>query len=436
MTPAAEIIVIFAGFVGLLLAGMWIPFAIGVSALAYILVSLGPAGLKGIGLVSWASTASFILTAVPLFIFMAEILLRSHVSDRIYRGLSRLVIRLPGGLLQTNIAGSAVFAAVSGSSLATAAAIGGVALPQLKSHGYDARVATGSLAAGGTLGILIPPSLAFIVYGTFTDTSVARLFMAGVVPGIVLTALFMVFIGVLSILRPGIAPRESVTGAISATLLRALLDLAPFVILIGGVMVGIYRGFVTPTEAASLGAMLALVIAAALGGLTYRILRESLAATVRITGSVMLIVLSAFIFSYATGMAGVPRALTDALTALGLSQMEFIIAVIILYVALGTVMESLGIMVVTIPLLFPLMQSYGIDPLWFGVVITILIEMGMITPPFGMNLFVIQSIRREGSLGEVIVGTLPFTVIALLMVVILIAWPELATWLPGQMTRG
>src|SRR5215217_399226 len=271
MTPGVELVIVLLVFLGLLCAGMTIPFAITVPSILYLLSHGGLNGLKGIGLVTWGSMNSFTLTAIPLFVLMAELMQRSGLSFRIYRGLSRLVSGLPGGLLQTNIMGCALFASVSGSSVATAASIGGVALPQLVQRNYDRRLSAGSLAAGGTLGILIPPSIAMIVYGTFTETSVAKLFMAGVMPGLLLTAMFMTYIAVHAWLRPGIAPVEH--GARSfMELTRAVLDIVPFMVLIGGTIGSIYSGLVTPTEAAAVGCVLAMIIAVFWGEFSAQVL--------------------------------------------------------------------------------------------------------------------------------------------------------------------
>src|SRR5687767_13838131 len=254
------LLVVFGVFLYLLAAGMQVPFAISVPALLYLVLNGGIDALKGLGLTSWGSTNSFTLTSIPLFILMAELLQHSGLSFRIYRGLSKLVARLPGGLLQTNIAGCALFSAISGSSVATAAAIGTSALPQLTSRGYDRRLSAGTLAAGGTLGILIPPSIAMIVYGTFTETSIAKLFIAGVIPGLLLTGMFMLYVWGHALVDPKIAPREPAPAS-AAEYLSAFTDLLPFVILIGGTMGSLYVGLATPTEAAALGCVLACAVA-------------------------------------------------------------------------------------------------------------------------------------------------------------------------------
>jgi C4-dicarboxylate transporter, DctM subunit len=388
--------------------------------------------LKGLGLVSWGSTNSFTLTSIPLFILMAEIMQRSGLSLRVYNGLSKLVSALPGGLLQTNIAGCALFSAISGSSVATAAAIGTAALPQLTQRRYDARLAAGSLAAGGTLGILIPPSIAMIVYGTFTETSIAKLFMAGVVPGILLTLMFMTYIGVKAWTNPAVAPRES--GPRNAAELRAALqDVTPFVLLIGGTMGSIYYGLVTPTEAAAVGCVMAALIALAWGGLTRAAMNEAVRSTILISGNILFIVYAAFVFSYAISLGGVGEAFTAYLISLDLSRLEFFLALFVLYTVLGCLVESLGMIVITVPLLYPVLLQYGIDPVWFGIVLVVFIELGQISPPLGINLFVIQSIWT-GKLADVVMGTIPFHLIMFVLLAMLVFWPEIALWLPHHMT--
>jgi tripartite ATP-independent transporter DctM subunit len=341
---------------------------------------------------------------------------------------------VPGGLLQTNIAGCAVFAAVSGSSVATAASIGKVALPQLAARRYDARLATGSLAAGGTLGILIPPSIAMIVYATFTDTSVAKLFMAGIVPGIVLTAMFMIYLAIAALLRPDIAPRETERLTREAVL-RALVDIVPFALLIAGILGAIYTGVATPTEAAAAGCIFALVIARIFGELSWPEFLACLKRSTLVVSNILFITYAAFVFSYAMGVAGVGEEITKFIVGLNLNRMEFFLALLILFTGLGALVESLGMVVITVPLLYPLLASYGIDPIWFGIVVVLFIEMGQITPPIGINLFVIQSISR-GSLSDVVMGTIPFHLLMFLLLGMLVAWPEIALWLPSRVTGG
>jgi tripartite ATP-independent transporter DctM subunit len=383
------------------------------------------------GLVSWSSTNSFTLTAIPLFILMAEILQGSGLGHRAYRGMARLVVRLPGGLLQTNIAGCAVFAAVSGSSVATAASIASVALPQLQERGYDRRMALGSLAAGGTLGILIPPSIALIVYANFTESSISALYMAAVVPGLLVMLSFMAFIAVRCWMNPSLAPRETVTMS-RAIWIQTMADLVPFATLIFVVLGSLYFGVATPTEAAAIGSVFAFVIGAVWGRLDVQVVRQALQNTVRATGSILFIVLAAYILLYAMALSGLPQQFAVWVGSLGLSYPVFLLVVVAMYYVLGCLIESMSMMVLTVPLMVPVLKMYGIDPIWFGVVLVLLIEVGQISPPFGINLFVIQSLAK-GPLDDVIMGSIPYQVLMLLMIAVLAVWPQLVSWLPAQM---
>jgi C4-dicarboxylate transporter, DctM subunit len=434
MTPGLELFVVMAAFVGLLAAGMSIPLAILAPGLLYLVLHGGVNALKGLGLVSWGSMNSFTLSAIPLFILMAEILQESRLSLRVYRGLSKLVSAIPGGLLQTNIAGCALFAAISGSSVATAATIGRVALPELARRNYNRPLSAGSLAAGGTLGILIPPSIAMIVYGTFTETSVAKLFMAGVLPGLLLTAMFMIFIAIYAKLNRIIAPIEP--GVRSFVELRsALVDVLPFVVLIAGTIGALYAGLVTPTEAAAVGCIFAILVSWLWGELTWRSFVGAFQNTIRLCGNILFIVYAAFVFSYAISYAGVGEQITLFLVGLKLSKLEFFVALFVLYTVLGCLVESLGMIVVTVPLLYPVLLQSGIDPIWFGVILVVFIELGQISPPIGINLFVIQSIW-DGTLKDVVLGTIPFHLIMFVLLILLVLWPEIALWLPANMKAG
>jgi C4-dicarboxylate transporter DctM subunit len=429
MSVALALIGSFGLFLLLLATGMAVPFAIAVPGVVYLLLQNGLTSLKGIGLVTWGSMNSFTLTAIPLFVLMAELMQRSGLSFRIYRGLAKVVSRLPGGLLQTNIVGCALFASISGSSVATAASIGGVALPQLVQRNYDRKLSAGSLAAGVTLGILLPPSIAMIIYGSFTETSVAKLFMAGVVPGLMLTIMFMLYIGARA-LWGSVTPRE--TEGTAGSVLLALADIVPFALLIGGIMGSIYAGVATPTEAASGGCLFALMLCLFWGDLTWRQFVGALHLTVQIVGNLLFIIYSAYIYAYAIGVAGVGESVTAWLVGLNLSHFEFFAALFVLYTVLGCLVESIGMIVITVPLLYPVLAKYGIDPIWFGVILVMYVELGQISPPIGINLFVIQSIW-DGELGDVVMGTIPFHIIMFVLLFILTAFPQLALWLPAHM---
>lgn len=431
MGPEIDLLIVLGTFLGLLAIGMAVPIAIGIPGLVYLVLEGGFSSLNSLGFIAWGSMNSFALTAVPLFILMAEILGISGLSNRVYTGMSKLVAPLPGGLLQTNIAGCALFASVSGSSVATAASLGRVALPQLIERRYSRSLAAGSLAAGGTLGILIPPSIALILYGTFTQTSVPQLFMAGLIPGLVLAGLFMGFLAIAAIVRPSTAPRQA--GATSVReFVGAVLEIAPFLVLIGGTMGFLYAGLVTTTEAATIGCILATILGFVFGDLTFGKLYTAIHLTITFVGNILFLVLAAFIFSAAVSFSGMSDALTAFVAGLELSRFEFFLCVFVILTVLGCLVESLGIIVIMVPLLAPMLGTYDINPILFGIVIVLFVELAQITPPMGINLFIIQSIW-EGKLGEVIRGVVPFCVIIVMMAFLLILWPDLALWLPRQM---
>jgi tripartite ATP-independent transporter DctM subunit len=371
---------------------------------------------------------SFTLTAIPLFILMAEILLESGLSQRIFRGLSQVVRFLPGGLLQTNIAGCAVFAAVSGSSVACAASIGTVSVPQLRQRGYDMSLAAGTLAAGGTLGILIPPSIAMIVYGTFAETSIAKLFLAGIVPGLILTGLFMLYVGIRAVLNPSLAPKDN-SGS-NTTWLAVVNDVMPFGVMIILLMGSLYSGIVTPTEAAALGCCIAWLVSKIWGDMSFTTLRRAIRKSVIATGSILFVVYAAFLFSYAIGLAGIAKEISEGVTQAGISKEMFLLFVILALTILGCFVDSMGMMVITVPILLPSLHVYNIDPIWFGILIVLLVELGQVTPPMGMNLFVIKNISGE-SLSSVIRGTMPFYGLYLLLMVLIYFFPQIVLWLPG-----
>lgn len=431
MSDGLQLSLIGILFATLLIGGMWVPFAVGVASIAYLLQLGGLDALRAMGLVSWSSTNSFTLTAIPLFILMAAILEGSGLGQRAYRGMAKLVVRLPGGLLQTNIAGCAVFAAVSGSSVATAASIASVALPQLEERRYDRRMAFGSLAAGGTLGILIPPSIALILYATFTESSITALYMAAVVPGILMMLVFMGFIAIRCLMNPSLAPQERTTMT-PADWVRTAADLIPFLTLIAVVMGSLYFGIATPTEAAAVGSVFALAVAKVWGNLDVEILRRALQTTVKSSGSILFIVLSAYIMLYAVALGGLPKSLALWIGSLELSYAMFLVCLVIMYYILGCLVESMAMMVLTVPLIYPLLLTYGIDPVWFGVILVLLVEMGQISPPFGINLFVIQSLAKS-KYQDVVMGALPYQILMLLMIIVLACFPSIVSWLPNQM---
>jgi C4-dicarboxylate transporter DctM subunit len=429
----------------LLVALLFLLFALGVE----ISISLGIVGvigllyLKGfniglgvVGSIAWSNASSFSFIAVPLFIFMSGILLHSGIGKGLYTAVARWVSFLPGGLAVASIFSCAIFGAISGSSVATAATIGMIAIPEMQRRGYARHLIFGSLAAGGTLGILIPPSVPMIIYGVMTETSIGHLYMAGIVPGIVLAALFAAFVIGYAILRPAAAPRVQEDHGSFLDKLRSLYEVAPVALLILVVLGSMYAGIVTPTEAAALGSFVSLLIAAALGGLSWNTLREAFLATVRTTSMVMLIIIFASMFSHVLALLGTPKALLALVLDLGLPQWALFALIFAFLLVIAYALEELSVMIILLPLLFPLVTGLGFDPVWFGIVMIVWLGIGLITPPVGLNLFVIQNLMRGTSARDITVGTTPFVVLMIWLVILLFLFPELALWLPRNMAPG
>jgi len=371
----------------------------------------------------------YVLLSIPLYILLGEILVRSGSTDRLYRSLADWLNFLPGGLLHTNIGASAVFSAVSGSSVATAATISTVALPSFRKRRYDTRLVLGSIAAGASLGNLIPPGIALIVYGAMTNTSVGQLYAAAVVPGIVMTVLFMGTIIMIALLKPDLVRQKEVAEPLAARLKR-LVDLLPPLVIFGIIMGSIYTGWATVTESAALAVVVALPIAALYGRLSISMLHECFIATANLTAMSLLILAVAFYLNFVMGLLGVTPALGAFATSIGASPLELIIALTVFYLLLGIFFETLPMLVGTVPVVFPVIVAAGIDPVWFGVFIVLMCEISLISPPVGMTLYVIQAVRREGTISEVFQGTVPFFIAMVVMTVLLIAFPEMALWLP------
>ncbi len=383
------------------------------------------------GEMAWSSSNEFLLVSLPLFVLLGELLLRSGLAERMYESLARWLSWLPGGLMHSNIAACALFAATSGSSVATAATVGTVALPQASRFGYNERLFLGSLAAGGTLGILIPPSINMIVYAVLTNTSVPKLYLAGIVPGFLLALGFMVVIAVACTLRPawgGQRVRATLASCI-AGLVHLLPPMGVFLVVVGS----IYAGIATPTEAASLGVVVGLVLAAWNRSLSWQMLQTVLLGTMRSTGMIMLIIVAAYFLNFVMSATGLTTRLTDTVLALELSNWEMLLAVVVFYLVLGCFMETLSMMITTIPVVAPVMQAMGFDMVWFGIVVVVLVEVALITPPVGLNLFVVHNIRKRGSMNDVILGTLPFLVAMFVLLLLLALFPGLALWLPAVM---
>jgi tripartite ATP-independent transporter DctM subunit len=390
---------------------------------------LGPPLVAAFGTQLWGAMEDYVLLSIPLYILLGEILVRSGSTDRLYRSLADWLNFLPGGLLHTNIGASAVFSAVSGSSVATAATISTVALPSFRKRRYDTRLVLGSIAAGASLGNLIPPGIALIVYGAMTNTSVGQLYAAAVVPGIVMTVLFMGTIILIALVKPDLVRQKEVADPLRERLKR-LVDLMPPFVIFGIIMGSIYTGWATVTESAALAVVVALPIAAFYGRLSIRMLHDCFVATANLTAMSMLILAVAFYLNFVMGLLGVTPALGAFATSIGASPLELIIALTIFYLLLGIFFETLPMLVGTVPIVFPVIVAAGIDPVWFGVFIVLMCEISLISPPVGMTLYVIQAVRREGTIAEVFQGTVPFFIAMVVMTVLLIAFPEMALWLP------
>jgi tripartite ATP-independent transporter DctM subunit len=384
--------------------------------------------IRGLGNMVWSTSNNSTLIAIPFFVMLGEILVRSGIAARTYGALDRWVSWLPGGLVHANVATATLFSATSGSSVATAATVATVAMPQAERLGYDPRLFSGAIAAGGTLGIMIPPSINLIVYGFLTQTSIPQLFLAGLIPGLGLALGFMAITALICTLRPALGgPRRTFP---LSQMLRALLELGPILILFALIVGSIYQGWATPTEAAAVGVAGALLMAALFGSISLSMLRAACLGTVKITCMIMLVVIGASFLNFTLASAGLGRELADFMEGMGLSPLGTIMVVVLIYIVLGFFIETLSLMVVTIPIIVPLVIAQGYDPVWFGILMILLIEMALITPPVGLNLYVVQGARRSGRMSEVMVGAIPFVVVMLLMAAALIAMPQIALFLP------
>jgi len=381
----------------------------------------------------WEHSIDFSLAAIPLFVLMGEILLRSKIADRMYGAIANWISWLPGGLMHANIGASAGFAATSGSSVATAATIGTVSIPQIRRRGYNERLFLGSMAAGGTLGILIPPSTNMIVYGSLTNTSIPKLFLAGIVPGILLALLFSLVILIACVIKPAWDGKSVDVGWHQrwVSLQDLLAPLVIFILVIGS----IYAGWATPTEAAAIGVVCALAIAAVSGRLNLEMLRDSMEGTVRTSCMMLMILTISYFLNFVFASIGVVRLVNDALLGLGLGPVATIFIVIGIYIVLGMFMETLAMVVLTVPIMTPIAVNLGFDPVWFGIVIVLVSEMALLTPPIGMLGFVIQGLRTDGELKDVFIGVIPFLFMIFLMIGLLIFFPGLALWVPDNLSN-
>ena len=425
---------------------LWLTLVGGVIATAGTGVALGAAlGITGLFILQFYSNGatsvaidaiwnvfnSFTLSAVPMFILLGEILLRSGISEKAYSAFSPVFRRIPGGLLHTNIAVCTLFGAVSGSSLSTAAAVGSVAYPEMSKRGYDKDTVVGSLAGGGTLGLLIPPSLSFLIYGALTETSIGRLFAAGIIPGIMVGAMFMLYLLVKCVRNPAIAPRDPHKSSVGEILV-GFRHIWPLLTLIVGVIGTIVAGIATPTESAGVGVVLAVFICSIWGNLTFTKLIEAVYQSVLLFSSIGFLVLGATILAQSVSILGLPQQILETVAQSGYGKYSVLMIVVLIYLILGCFFDGLSLMIMTLPVVFPLLTGLGFDPIWIGVIITIVIEIGQITPPVGLNLSVLTALtKNEVSLGRVAYATVPYWLIHLCAIVILTLFPILALYLPN-----
>jgi len=421
----------------LFLAGLHVASALGLIGMALMYLFSDRPLWDMLGQIAWNVNSSSILVAIPLFVMMGEILIYSRLSERLYQVLSHWLAPLPGGILHSNIAFCAVFGAISGSSAACAATVGAVALPAFRKRNYNERLVIGSLAAGGTLDILIPPSISMIIYGVLAEESIGRLYLAGFVPGFLLAGIFMLIIWVAAKIWPSVAPRE-VAPSWRVRFL-GLLSLLPVLALMFIVLGTIYLGIATPTEAAAFGVVASLVLAGLAREVSIPMLKKVMVTTVQASSMIMLIVTAAFIMSFALAILGVPAQLTQLVSGWNLTPGTFVLVLVVFYLILGTFMEALSMMVTTMPILVPVLKSMNVDLVWFGIIMVILLEAALVSPPEGLNLYIIQGIRKSvsdeaglkaGTMIDLWIGVLPFMAGMAICIALLLFFPGIALWLP------
>lgn len=427
-----SIIALFLFVLFLLLGtGVWVGLALlGVAFVGMELFTTRPTGDAMLTTV-WHASSSWTLTALPLFIWMGEILYRTRLSEDMFRGLSPWLRSLPGGLVHTNIVGCTIFAAVSGSSAATLTTVGKMSIPELRRRNYPERMVIGTLAGAATLGLMIPPSLTLIVYGVTINESITKLFMAGILPGLVLAAMFMAYVAIYAKLSKNYRPDEEPAMSFGQRIVNSRF-LLPVIALILVVIGSMYLGYATATEAAAFGVIGALVLAAAQGSLTVKTFTESLMGATRTSAMIALILAGAAFLSLAMGFTGLPRGLANLIATWDLSRFELLMVLLVFYIVLGCFLDGISSVVLTMAVVEPMIRQAGIDIIWFGIFIVVVVEMAQITPPIGFNLFVLQGMTNH-EMTFIARAAIPMFLIMVLMVFVLIAVPELATWIPANM---
>jgi C4-dicarboxylate transporter, DctM subunit len=428
MNDLAVTVVLIAALFAILASGVWIGLTLaGVAWIAMQLFASRPAG-DAMAVTIWGSSSSWTLTALPLFVWMGEILFRTRLSNDMFRGLAPWMQSLPGRLLHTNVAGCTIFAAVSGSSAATCATIGKMTLPELSRRGYPDDIAIGSLAGADTLGLLIPPSIIMIVYGVAAEVSIAQLFMAGVLPGMLLAGLFSGYLVYWALRHPQLVPAADSKMRLGQKVYESR-HLIPVLLLIVAVLGSIYTGIATATEAAAVGVVGSLALSAAQGSLDWRTFKESLLGGTRLYCMIALILAGAAFLTLSMGYIGLPRHLAEWISTLGLTQWQLLLALALFYIVLGCFLDGISMVVLTIGVVMPSVVKAGIDPLWFGIFVVLVVEMAQITPPVGFNLFVLQGMTGR-DIGWIARVTLPFFFCMALAIVLVTVFPAIVTALP------
>ncbi|OEY65644.1 TRAP transporter large permease [Marinobacter sp. X15-166B] len=428
---SAALLLVLLVFLG---AGLWVAFSLtAIGCVALYFLSEIPVG-DSLATAFYSASVSWELVALPMFIWMGEVLFRSRLSEEMFRGIAPWVGRIPGRLLHTNIVGCGIFAAISGSSAATAATIGKMSIPELTRRGYNKNQILGTLAGSATLGLLIPPSIILIVYGVATEQSIARLFVAGILPGIMLMALFAGYVMIWSLLHTDGAPRGEAESLSFTAKVKRSKPLIPVFLLIVGVIGSIYAGLASPTESAAVGVALAHLLSWRSGSLGWATFRAALMGTVKTSTMIAFILVGASFLTSAMGFTGIPRELAAWINTLGLSPYMLLLALTLFFILLGCFLDGISVVVLTTSIILPMVQAAGIDPLWFGIYLVIVVEMSQITPPVGFNLFVIQGLTGENIL-RIAWAALPYFLLILLAVVLITLFPQIVTVLPNQMGR-
>ena len=428
MTEALSITVFLLGLFFLLGAGVWVGASLlGTAIFGMFLFTNRPIG-DSMAITIWGDQSSWTLTALPLFIWMGEILFRTKISETLFKGLAPFMSKLPGGLLHVNIGASAIFAAISGSSAATVATVGKMSIPELRRRDYPEKMIIGTLSGAGTLGLLIPPSISLIIYGVTVNESIAKLFMAAMLPGLALAICFMLYIAVWAMLNPSVIKPDVDNDDVSK--MRRLLDLLPVLILIVSVIGSIYSGIATATEAAALGVLGSLILAYSQKSLSFEKFMESILGSVRTSTMIMFILMGSGFLSLAMGFTGIPKALAEGIGAWQLSPLALIAMLTVFYIILGCFLDGISSIVLTMAVIEPMVRAAGFDMLWFGVYLMIVVEMAQITPPIGFNLFVLQGMTGK-PIDFIAKASLPMFLVMCVFVIVLVLFPQLATWLPN-----